>query len=72
MPLFCEPEQLASYTNIRVAVIIDEFQDMKFYVYNMSKELFSKLNSQERLNGQGPSISQPPMIDKPRAVKPPC
>ncbi|MDM8559944.1 hypothetical protein [Candidatus Parabeggiatoa sp. HSG14] len=49
----CEPEQLASYTDIRVAVIIDEFQDMKFYVYDMPPELFLKLDSQERLNGQG-------------------
>jgi hypothetical protein len=49
----CEPEQLASYTNIRVAIIIDEFQDMKFYVYDVPQELFLKLDSQERLNGQG-------------------
>jgi predicted transcriptional regulator len=49
----CEPEQLASYTDIRVAVIIDEFQDMKFYVYDMPQELLLKLDLKERLNGQG-------------------
>ena len=31
----CLPEQLASYSGIRVAVIIDEFQDMKFYVHDV-------------------------------------
>jgi predicted AAA+ superfamily ATPase len=59
----CEPEQLASYTDIRVAVIIDEFQDMKFYIYNMSKELFLKLDSQKRLNGQG-AINLPATYDR--------
>jgi predicted AAA+ superfamily ATPase len=59
----CEPEQLASYTNIRVAVIIDEFQDMKFYVYDMPQELFSKLDSQKRLNGQG-AINLPATYDR--------
>ena len=28
------PEQIAVFTGIRVAIIIDEFQDMKFYVYD--------------------------------------
>jgi len=30
------PERLASYSGTRVAIIIDEFQDMKFYVYDSS------------------------------------
>ncbi len=47
------PERLGSHSGTRVAVIIDEFQDMKFYVYNMSKELFSEMDSKGRLNGQG-------------------
>jgi DNA-binding transcriptional ArsR family regulator len=59
----CEPEQLASYTDIRVAVIIDEFQDMKFYIYNLSKELFSKLDFKGRLNGQG-AINLPATYDR--------
>ena len=29
-----EPEQIASFSGTRVAIIIDEFQDMKFYVYD--------------------------------------
>jgi len=33
-----EPEFLASRSGTRVAVIIDEFQDMKFYVYNSGSE----------------------------------
>jgi predicted transcriptional regulator len=34
----CLPEQLASYSGIRVAVIIDEFQDMKFYIHDVEKK----------------------------------
>jgi hypothetical protein len=56
----CEPEQLASYTDIRVAVIIDEFQDMKFYIYNMSSEL---MDSKDRLNGFG-AINLPATYDR--------
>ena len=33
-----EPERLASYSGTRVAIIIDEFQDMKFYVYDCSND----------------------------------
>ena len=29
-----EPEQIASFSGTRVAILIDEFQDMKFYVYD--------------------------------------
>lgn len=39
------PERLGSHSGTRVAVIIDEFQDMKFYIYHMSPELFSDLDS---------------------------
>jgi len=49
----CVPERLGSHSGTRVAVIIDEFQDMKFHVYNISKELFLKLDFKDRLNGQG-------------------
>jgi len=31
------PERLASYSGTRVAIIIDEFQDMKFYIYDGSE-----------------------------------
>ena len=59
----CEPERLGSHSGTRVAVIIDEFQDMKFYVYDMPQELFSKLDFQERLNGQG-AINLPATYDR--------
>jgi predicted AAA+ superfamily ATPase len=59
----CVPERLGSHSGTRVAVIIDEFQDMKFYVYNMSKELFLKLNSEQRLNGQA-AINLPATYDR--------
>jgi len=32
------PEQIAAHSGIRVAIIIDEFQDMKFYVYDNDDE----------------------------------
>jgi predicted AAA+ superfamily ATPase len=59
----CVPERLGSHSGTRVAVIIDEFQDMKFYVYDMPQELFLKLDSQERLNGQG-AINLPATYDR--------
>ncbi|KPA16936.1 ATPase domain protein, prokaryote domain protein [Candidatus Magnetomorum sp. HK-1] len=34
----CVPERLGSFSGIRVAVIIDEFQDMKFYIHDVEKE----------------------------------
>jgi hypothetical protein len=50
----CVPERLGSHSGTRVAVIIDEFQDMKFYIYDMTKELFSDMDAKRLLkNGQG-------------------
>jgi len=37
-----EPELLASLSGTKVAVIIDEFQDMKFYIYDGSEAEFKK------------------------------
>ncbi|MCP4681744.1 MAG: hypothetical protein GY864_05385, partial [Desulfobacterales bacterium] len=54
------PERLGSHSGTRVAVIIDEFQDMKFYIYNMSKKL---LDFKDRLNGQG-AINLPATYDR--------
>ena len=34
----CVPERLASYSGTRVAVIIDEFQDMQFYVHDIDEQ----------------------------------
>ncbi|MCW5203626.1 MAG: hypothetical protein QTN59_12500 [Candidatus Electrothrix communis] len=45
-----EPEELASFTDTRAAVIIDEFQDMQFFIYNMPKEL---MDTKDRSDGQG-------------------
>jgi predicted DNA-binding protein YlxM (UPF0122 family) len=48
------PERLGSHSGTRVAVIIDEFQDMKFYVYDIERELFSDMEAKGLLeNGQG-------------------
>ncbi|MCP4105423.1 MAG: hypothetical protein GY749_07790 [Desulfobacteraceae bacterium] len=47
------PERLGSHSGTRVAVIIDEFQDMKFCIYDMPQELFSDMNSKGSLNGPG-------------------
>uniref|UniRef100_UPI004057C2AB hypothetical protein n=1 Tax=Candidatus Electrothrix sp. TaxID=2170559 RepID=UPI004057C2AB len=44
------PERLGSHSGIRVAVIIDEFQDMQTSVYNMPKEL---MDSKDRSEGYG-------------------
>ena len=57
------PERLGSHSGTRVAVIIDEFQDMKFYVYNMSPELFADMDSKGRLNGPG-AINLPATYDR--------
>ncbi|MDM8521315.1 hypothetical protein QUF64_14815 [Anaerolineales bacterium HSG6] len=43
-----EPESLASYSGIRVALIIDEFQDMKFYIFNVAEETLFKAQQSER------------------------
>ncbi|OQY60369.1 MAG: hypothetical protein B6245_01830 [Desulfobacteraceae bacterium 4572_88] len=44
----CVPEDLASFSGIRVAVIIDEFQDMKFYVHDVENRDSLKGIMQER------------------------
>ncbi|MDM8521270.1 hypothetical protein QUF64_14590 [Anaerolineales bacterium HSG6] len=41
------PERLASYSGIRVAIIIDEFQDMKFYIYNVADEALFEAQQSE-------------------------
>ncbi|MDM8518359.1 hypothetical protein QUF76_19360, partial [Desulfobacterales bacterium HSG16] len=44
------PERLASYSGIRVAVIIDEFQDMKFYVHDVDKSELERLRKERIIN----------------------
>ncbi len=57
------PEQLGSFSGTRVAVIIDEFQDMKFFVYDTSKEHFLDMNAKGLLNGRG-AINLPATYDR--------
>jgi len=48
------PEFLASLSGTRVAIIIDEFQDMKFYVYDCSEEfLIEFMKKQQDKPGYG-------------------
>ncbi|QTA83664.1 p-loop domain-containing protein [Desulfonema limicola] len=47
------PEMLASFSGIRAAVIIDEFQDMKFYVYDTSHDHFMEMGAKGLLTDQG-------------------
>ncbi len=49
----CVPERLGSHSGARVAVIIDEFQDMKFSVYHTSPEHFLDMKAQGLLTDQG-------------------
>jgi predicted transcriptional regulator len=58
------PERLGSHSGTRVAVIIDEFQDMKFYVYNIDKEVFLNMDAKGLfINGQG-AINLPATYDR--------
>jgi len=49
----CYPEMLASFSGTRVAVIIDEFQDMKFSVYDTSYSHFLEMRAKGLLTDQG-------------------
>ncbi|MCP4105019.1 MAG: hypothetical protein GY749_05715 [Desulfobacteraceae bacterium] len=40
------PEQVASFSGTRVAVIIDEFQDMKFYVHNVNEDSLERIRKE--------------------------
>jgi len=40
------PEDLASFSGTRVAVIIDEFQDMKFYVHDVDEETLGRIRTE--------------------------
>ncbi|MDO8685771.1 MAG: hypothetical protein Q7J78_03765 [Clostridiales bacterium] len=42
------PEKIASFTGTRVAIIIDEFQDMKFYVFDSTEEEMKKFKSEAK------------------------
>ncbi|MDM8539026.1 hypothetical protein QUF70_19925, partial [Desulfobacterales bacterium HSG17] len=40
------PEQLGSYSGTRVAVIIDEFQDMKFYIHDVDDKTIKQIRKE--------------------------
>ncbi len=44
---FCIPEQLGSLSGVRVAVIIDEFQDMKFYIHDVTQQRLDEMQASE-------------------------
>jgi predicted transcriptional regulator len=44
------PEQLGSYSGIRVAVIIDEFQEMKFYIHNVDEQALKTIRTERERN----------------------
>ncbi|MDM8538591.1 hypothetical protein QUF70_17685, partial [Desulfobacterales bacterium HSG17] len=46
----CTPEDLASFSGTRVAVIIDEFQDMKFYIHEVSEDSLEGIKERRRIN----------------------
>jgi len=48
----CIPERLARYSNTRVAIIIDEFQEMKFSIYDTSNEKLMDYQTKGLLTGQ--------------------
>ncbi|MCP4106004.1 MAG: hypothetical protein GY749_10770 [Desulfobacteraceae bacterium] len=49
----CLPERLGSHSGTRVAVIIDEFQDMKFYVYDAASREHFQAMKEKGLTEQG-------------------
>ncbi|MCP4349606.1 MAG: hypothetical protein GY795_29345, partial [Desulfobacterales bacterium] len=58
------PEDLASYSGIRVAVIIDEFQDMKFYVHDVGKEFVKQIREERTLKPDMVGINLPATYDR--------
>ncbi|QTA78884.1 NTP hydrolase p-loop-containing [Desulfonema limicola] len=44
------PENLASFSGTRVAVIIDEFQDMKFYIHDVPESDLDGIMEKRRIN----------------------
>jgi len=53
----CVPEMLASFSGTRVAVIIDEFQDMNFFVYDTSHTHFMEMGGKGTPDGAGGNSS---------------
>ncbi|MCP4350483.1 MAG: hypothetical protein GY795_33860, partial [Desulfobacterales bacterium] len=58
------PENLASYSGTRVAVIIDEFQDMKFYVHDVEKKSLERIMQERSQNPDYRGINLPSTYDR--------
>ncbi|MCP4348380.1 MAG: hypothetical protein GY795_23070, partial [Desulfobacterales bacterium] len=46
----CVPEQLASYSGTRVGIIIDEFQDMIYYVHDLDEHHLERIKQERTRN----------------------
>jgi len=55
LDFICVPEMLAADSSTRVALLIDEFQEMKFCVYETSQEKFVELKAKGLLNDMAAS-----------------
>ena len=66
------PERLASYSGTRVAIIIDEFQDMKFYVHNVTEDKLKDIRLERNTNPELRGTVLPLLIASLKAEKPPC
>ncbi len=60
----CIPERLASYSGTRVAVIIDEFQDMKFYVHDVDEQYVEQLRTRRQTEPGIAGINLPATYDR--------
>ena len=60
----CEPERLASYSGTRVAVIIDEFQDMKFYVHDVDEKYIEEIREKRTKKPDMVGINLPATYDR--------
>ena len=60
----CEPERLASHSGTRVAIIIDEFQDMQFYVHDVNDEYLDVIKEKRTQNPYKVGINLPATYDR--------
>jgi len=51
--VICLPELVASTSNTYAAIIIDEFQEMKFVAYDMPNTLFNEFKTKDQLTDEG-------------------
>ncbi|MCP4112746.1 MAG: hypothetical protein GY749_45665, partial [Desulfobacteraceae bacterium] len=58
------PEDIASYSGTRVAVIIDEFQDMKFYIHDVEQSSLERIMQERNQNSDYRGINLPSTYDR--------